>query len=451
MTVTLSMSIDLQHAVDDGDNNDALFIDLSQKELLAIDTVAVISSVLSICGSMAIFRLIMKERQTAGVELTSHHRFLAALSLFDILGSLGRYTLLPWMGTATPSRSCTLQGAMLLVTAVPPLYNLSLSFFYCSMIRWRIPAKVFAARYECWGHAASVGVPLSFLVLLLVFHGFNPTASIPSCGMSAYPPGCDAADSTVPCQRGQVGASILFYGYIPVFVLVLVGLITNNVLIFLYVRRLEQRNLHWRRAHSMGMGTSPAATTTAADAGGGDEEIASNTNTNINLNNGAVAATTHTLERAPSGADRQEAFRRTRLVATQSFLYVGAYFICFIWPLVGGALSMHDPTGLRRGKYFGWLLGMHICMPAQGFLNALIYLRGRIGESLLQQTTSSSSASSSSFSLRSLRSFRRAKSTLSTKAKSGCRGCCKRTANENQLSPPTLGANQMDGTAAANS
>ena len=335
--------------------DDDLFAELSSKELRILNVVTVVSSLFSIVGSSLILTWVIKERRSGGV-LTSHRRFLFGMSTCDIVASFFRYTLLPWTGSDEPSPSCSFQGAMVMLTMIAPCYNVSLSFFYVSVIRYNMQPQVFATKYESYLHVMSLGVPILLMIILLIFQGFNPSGSIPNCSLSVYPPGCDAKNSMVECERGQLGAAILFYAYTPAFCLVLVALLVNNLLIFCHVRKLEERSWRWRQSSSLRF---------------------------HNSNNNSQWAATMTTAASPRNAsttaaerqERQEAFRKTRLVATQSFCYVGAFFLCNLWPLAGSTIYQIDPTGLRRGEYFGWLLGLHMCMPAQGFLNAMVYLR----------------------------------------------------------------------------
>ena len=250
-------------------HQDELWAAISTPELRLLDTLTVLSSLASVVGSSLLMMWLFQERRDSHSNTrrsssrrsstddgwTSQHRFLWGLSAFDVIGSLGRYTLQPALRTHTPSAACTVQGAMTAVTFVAPLYNVSLALYYCHMIRHRGPAAaVFSKTWEPVLHVMSIGVPFFFLVTSVALEGMNPSGAVPACTPGPYPAGCDYTHDyfDFECERGDGVGDLVLYCYTPIFVLTWTTLITTNLLIFCRVRCLEANSYQWTlRSSSM--------------------------------------------------------------------------------------------------------------------------------------------------------------------------------------------------------
>ena len=67
----------------------------------------------------------------------------------------------------------------------------------------------------------------------------------------------------------------------------------------------------------------------------------------------------------------------TQRVATQSFLYVASFALCWGFLLVIQVTRMVDLQGLVDGKYFTLMVLHGMFFPSQGFFNAFVYVRPR--------------------------------------------------------------------------
>jgi hypothetical protein len=73
----------------------------------------------------------------------------------------------------------------------------------------------------------------------------------------------------------------------------------------------------------------------------------------------------------------KETFAKTRQIAVQSFLYVFAYLMVFIFSFCVFILESTDPVGFESDKYFPLQVLAAMFFPLQGLFDAVIYLRPR--------------------------------------------------------------------------
>jgi hypothetical protein len=76
-------------------------------------------------------------------------------------------------------------------------------------------------------------------------------------------------------------------------------------------------------------------------------------------------------ERTLAGVAQQE--RRIQTVAMQAFLYVGSFYMTYIWTFILKVLDAQNVES--KSEVFPLLILQSICMPMQGFFNLLIYTR----------------------------------------------------------------------------
>lgn len=240
--------------------------------------------------------------------ISSFKSFLSTWILPDTTGAWGAVGT---VGTCTAAGFFG-QGASI----ASPLYNGSLALFYLLTIRygWKDESSQFS-RIEPLMH----GIPLVFgwgtAIAGLPLKLYNPIGW--TCWIAEVPRGCDR-DSSVPCERGD-NSYIYRWAFFHAELWLTFFLVAAMMLsMYLSVRDIEQKSNQYRPP--------------------GEQRVAS----------------------------------KSRRVATQSFLYVLAYFVTWMFPTVTWL------TELIQGKTYTPILFLQsFFVPLQGFFNAFIYIRPR--------------------------------------------------------------------------
>ena len=129
--------------------------------------------------------------------------------------------------------------------------------------------------------------------------------------------------------------------------LVWLGILTSMILLVLHVRTIEIKLRQY------------------AGHGG-----------NVGLNDGGLSRSNSTAPQPPPPSTE---LIRTRKSTTQALLYIGAFFIVFIWGfIIAGVLSPAPLTTDRNRKiYFTLALCVKFFQPMQGFFNSIVFLRNK--------------------------------------------------------------------------
>jgi len=306
---------------------------LSDAQEKIITLLPIIPALLSIFGSASILRLIH-----ADGKHSPYRRILWAMSWCDILSSLVlacQAWLVPretsqWVWAVGTQATCTGLGTLLQFSFAQFWYAGMLSFYFLFVIRYGWREERFARRVEPAMHVLAIGVPVITGIAGAVIGIFNEMEVGPGCWIADYPQNC----GTSPGESGKTCRST-YYGYgfagIPVLMVILC-LCVNHFSIFFYVRQTTRR----------------------------------------------------TLQSSMRGAEASR--RQTRAVATQAFLYVGAFVICYVWPTILRVIES-APFYFRakdQDRLFPLLCLQSLFLPLQGFLNLAVFLRPRLN--LARQT-----------------------------------------------------------------
>ena len=241
---------------------------VSRAQHIGLIVAAVSSSTLSILGSILILRFVKSDyaasrrRQTArrgrrraarnndsnnGPVSTfspTYLRLMFCMSCFDVLYSVnlilqpvlvdqhGRYSHLAVVGNQA---TCSALGAFHQLGFGGISYYVMLSFYYLFTVRLGKSQDWVAKRAEPFMHIFALGFPVITSVTGLIVDCFSYLDLYVGCWVANYPKGCQYPTGP-PCSI----IPGIFFGAIPYSVAILC-LIVNNILVYLYVRKIYRR------------------------------------------------------------------------------------------------------------------------------------------------------------------------------------------------------------------
>jgi hypothetical protein len=274
-----------------------------------------------------------------------------------------------------PSAVCTVEGFLVTLGFSGPFYNAAISLYFLITICSSRKEKRISWQTEFILHLIAVGFPLVSALVGVPLQVFNPESTDIGCWAIEHPVGCTGDD----CIRGARAEIYgLFVGVLP-FSLVFLFLIGSNAAIYWHVRRLVQKTLRFTNPVTE---KAPATVVNTPSSGDFDEQQQSGTSQMEQQS----APSQPEQQRRPSQPDESLLFRgankrpnqsvsKTRMVATQSTLYVGAFMICFIWTFILALVETVDPDGFQSRKYFFFNVLQALFYPSQGFFNAFVFCR----------------------------------------------------------------------------
>ena len=302
------------------DNDDETISPLKDWQEVIIAVLPVISSILSIVGSSTIVRLTLRRKLS-----TPYDRILFGLSIADMVSSATN-ALNPYLAPRDTSprifaigndTTCAAIGFLWHISTAGFMYSGMLSLYYYLTVRHSISIDYIQSKIEFYMHCgAFLGPFISGLI------GFLPGYKEVRLG-----PGC------------WTRASWFGYAFTAAPMIIMIpAIIYFQISIFLHVRTTLLKS----GARSFWSFTK-------------DRDGSSSTNNN----------------------NDNPTTKKLRLVATQNFLYVGAFLVVNSFPTV---LRMLDDNGYRRQSeddLYILLVLQSFFLPIQGFLNVLIYVRPR--------------------------------------------------------------------------
>ena len=279
---------------------------------------------LSVMGSGSILHFILRDKKHSPFR-----RILFAMSACDILSSIVwacQAWLVPketsqWVWAVGNDATCTVMGTLQQFSFSNYWYAGMLSYYFLMIVRfgWR---ERFAKQVEPMVHFLSIGYPLVTAIAGAIMGIYHELDVGPGCWINKYPENC----GNRPWESGEQCLSPLYaymFAAIPVILMILSCMI-NHMVIYCYVRKTNLR--------------------------------------------------TSTTNLRGSAASR----RQSRAVATQGFLYVSAFLVCYIWPIVVRALEAYVLSESHQHTIFPLLCLQSFLMPAQGFFNLAVFLRPRV-------------------------------------------------------------------------
>ena len=392
------------------------------------------SACVSILGSAAIIvmasKSIIKQRKHNRTT-TPYTRLLLGMSCCDVIFSITLILsgfLMPKEASqrvwATGNdASCSFLGFLLQFSYSTLLYNMMLSFYFVLTARFGVKNDVFSRRIEPMMHITCLGFPLATAIAGVAMGIYNEMELGQGCWINDYPENCgtDIGRSGEPCDSPMLawifGGSVTF--------LTLICLIVNNTIILIFVVRQTQP-LKQRKQQKKSI-TAKSSSCITSQRTADDEE----TNCGLSINVSRELASIDSSLRNPSisnpihdtsdpteptenedldsssfsiPADRKvpdyersydddepksvqhelsnfidrhqrQQLKRLKLVASQAFLYVGAFITCTIWTIILRIWESQTYNASKEDDIYFLLILQSIFLPLQGVFNMLIYTR----------------------------------------------------------------------------
>lgn len=285
-----------------------------QVRLLAL--LNVVSGCLSIFGSLIIVHKVVRSRELS----KSYDRIMLGLSSSNIVASIG-YICRPFLLPEDTSTrvtaigndvSCAVLGWMTQFGFTSVVYNAVLSLYMLAVVRFSIKPADFAARFEPYLHALTIFYFLATATMAVPFGIYGEMKLGLGCWVREVP---ECSETGRHCFIDVIGW--LFAG-IPLFITFVI-LVVNNIVIVFHVRsklRIEGQ-----------------------------------------------------------GRTRTQQIQ-IRRVATQGFLYVGAFFATYFAAVVVRFAASRGGARLSdEADMYNTLILQSALVPLQGFFNMLIYVR----------------------------------------------------------------------------
>jgi hypothetical protein len=295
-----------------------------------------LTSMLSFLGSSMIISQVLQSQRN---RQNSQQRLVCAMSCIDVTVStvwfLTNFFVPPWSeevawASGNQATCNVVQGFIVQLSISAVFYNASLSLYYLVIIRYGFNALKIK-RLEPWIHLVPLSLGLGTAITSSFLKLYNPANW--DCWIAPDPPNCQQSytlwgtDEVTDCIRGD-NATIyqwaFFFGPLWTAILFITASMT---ILYRYVKAQDERMLQYDFRSQM--------------ASANEQQC-------------------------------QRTSRNTRQVWSQSVLYVGAFFVTWLFPTLSRLVQLcgRDPPM--------WLILLSGCfIPSQGFFNALVYFRLR--------------------------------------------------------------------------
>jgi len=215
---------------------------LSDTQQIVLSVLPIPSAIISILGSTAIIYLARQRRKVQ--QCTPYTRLLVAMSVCDIAFSIstGVATFLRPRETSRKiwafgnDATCSFGGFMVQATTGGIWYQGMLSIYFLLTTRYGMKNATIAKRIEPLMHITALGFPIGTAIVGTVMGIYGERAGRASCYVRSYDSSSAPDARDVKEEKGTIDAVIYFFFAIPVLV-VFICLVTNNIAIYLFVRR----------------------------------------------------------------------------------------------------------------------------------------------------------------------------------------------------------------------
>jgi len=346
---------------------------ITAEQFAVLATIPMITGSLSVLGSSTIIFMVFGSREKLS---TTYHRILFGMSSMDIIYSTASLLSTIPFPRDTPSlwglmygntATCTIQGLFLFSGNIGSnAYNCSLAMFYMLTIVYGVRDELMKKRIEPFFHA----VPLVYIVgadiFLLIKKSFNPLGTM--CLITPYPRGCQF-DPNVNCARGEHAAEDFwsFHAW-PVITMFFIVLLVMAKL-YHAVRSQEKKMQSYQISSTLPVSIQRLRNTTPVETSTPEGTSQMSWLRSLLRKTFRFSQPAQNVHVSP----RESQFARKRRDSMiQCFLYVLAFFICYIF------VTIHQLL-LKRGKlsYTIWVLAQ-IFTPLQGLLNFFVFVRPRM-------------------------------------------------------------------------
>lgn len=362
-------------------------------------------------SSLIIIHLFRKCRRGEGLKSVDF--LLLSISMVDVLASFG-YFLGSWPMPPGPSfqqkrperlwatgtdATCTAQATVVQFGITVIFLNVILCLHYLLVVRYRWQED----RLRKWtlpGIASALAVGLSLSISPIFLDAYGPLLTL--CWFGLDIPTCVAETGQTPteCVEHVWRMRDLFY-FTPLWICV--GLATLlQFALFCTVRNTEAKGNKWRvstRVKSIQNSSHLQGTTAMTSSSIKSAVDFFGTSAN-NTPMGSQKMDKKRLiqqwremrqQRSSRERSKRQLLSRSRLVAVQSLLYVGCFYVCWVPFILATIVLKRNPeimttpgVSFLETTFFWGILIAFTMQPLQGFLNCLVYFRVRIIAGLMK-------------------------------------------------------------------
>ncbi len=336
-----------------------------------------------------------------------YRRLIFGMSIADIFQSLALVTGPFFIPAGTPraifasmnTASCEANAFfMVLGSTSVPLYMFALSLFYLCKLNFKFTDGDFARRIEKKFHIATISVMLILCTVGLALDFFNPSPAGSFCYVEEYPFGCSIApESFGECTRGGMGSEKIFVLIIIIIICAcFLGIAVNFTLLCVksfYIERMFRSRAGdiSNYADYYGRGDDHDCDDNICTCCNGKFKcccscsgsgISQCCNQCRGLCSGvcscmrnfftcAAFRNYHQLEHEPDADYVLRLYKRETII--QSSLYVGAFFLAYLLPMmqtIGSLFAYKFPNAIGSTMSFFYPLG--------GLANIFVYTRPKI-------------------------------------------------------------------------
>mmetsp|Transcript_35184 Transcript_35184/g.59728 ORF Transcript_35184/g.59728 Transcript_35184/m.59728 type:complete len:389 (-) Transcript_35184:223-1389(-) len=303
------------------------------------------TAALSMAGdAWILFDILWRRKKTNKLPLTSYHRIIMFMSIWDfIVISFGKFPASWAMPADTPNvyyasgnrQTCTMQGFFIQFSLIVPMYNAITALYYLLVVHYGLTNGDIRHKYEKWMHIFPFAIASSFAIVGLVPSMLLYSTSTMWCWINAEPKGCIQSyegEGPTTCTRGD-NAYIyrLALYYCPIWVCIIFATISMGV-IYMGVKATYSRS--------------------------------------------------RIFQRTGSGRPANRRDDQLKQIAKQSFFYIGGFLLVWTFPTLNRVLAFFDI------KIYALTLLHSIFSPLQGFVNFIVYMRPRLMQHIEQQQQS---------------------------------------------------------------
>ncbi|CAB9524266.1 expressed unknown protein [Seminavis robusta] len=321
----------------------------TESQLKALALVIYIPTTLSLIGSSSIIYSVLSSFQKRSRSKT-YDRIMLGLSCMEAVCALGLLVFGSWAvpkeassmayGARGTTATCAVAGVFAHILFGTMMYTAMLALYFCLRVRFQLTEDFIAHRIEPFLHLFPVMMVVVFSVIGLAGGYFNPLDRVSGlCWFKDYPPDC-TTDPDVDCIRGENHTGIARIAASGAIFLAFLIIIICMALLLFQIMALE-----------------------------------------------------HRLRRYAHGANSTTQWKRSQEVGKQALQYIGFFFLCGVWPVVGQIVI--PPAELEYNNInFPIALMTKLMTPMQGLFNAIIFWNRRWSEA--KRFTSSGRTAASS-------------------------------------------------------
>mmetsp|Transcript_12347 Transcript_12347/g.35302 ORF Transcript_12347/g.35302 Transcript_12347/m.35302 type:complete len:469 (-) Transcript_12347:82-1488(-) len=351
-----------------------------------------VSAILSTVFSSLLVAMVLRSKDRLG---TAYHRLLMGMAVGDILFSLPHclfHAMVPkdmdWLiwGAKGNQATCTLNGFVIRVGATLSLfYVCSLILYYLAKVKFSKTDMYIRSKLEPFLHGVPILAALAQGIIGLVNQNYNTTGAGVCTLAPIYEPGhCVGYEDgdirpgfEIPCGRGKQEALYRWFSFV-VFMIPPVVIVIAFAMIYGAVRQQEKTIGRYgagalnvssvRTANDPPVGDSASSSGTSRS---GFQKMSSLFGSACKSVKGVKGAVLGSRDVSFSNANANGS--NSRAVMHRAFAYIMAYFVTWIWAVVGEFMNLAD-ADIPLAYNYTWT----ILVPMQGMFNFLVFIHPKV-------------------------------------------------------------------------